>query len=374
MGMILASVVVSLLPQNGPHGGSQSPAAVGIREATAKAPPKAVGAVEARLDSGLVLVASGSPDRSYGLGDGGVRTDGDGVAMRTVAGECRTPGGVHVECQREGTRLTFPSGRELLLAPDGFVHLRDGAVAGPFEGGIELQLLDGACVRFALGESRRAPIAEVVVTAGGEARRLWRRTDRIDEPAGGAWLGDRVFCLGDGGALYRALALGPVVTLQRVLAPRAAANAPEARLALQVDGMVHSLRQLIDARERTANPDALAECQLVLDNAAVVFPTDTTAPPRISTSPLQFLLRAGYDLRFEVVGGDIRMLMARHEQRPFAEWQLGYGASVRCVEPVMQPIGAPVWLPIVAPTLQPRLQRLELVRAVQVLHALAGSR
>ncbi len=406
MGQILALFVPLLLPQQpvpaaapavppavsvpapatGSPPGAPVPAAAGaiprrpLAASPARAPavpaafvsdPGAV--IPAALDSGLVLLADGAaPGRSFRLGDGGIGAiDPDGAALPGERGECTTPGGVHVQCRKEGVKLTFASGRELLWAPDGFLHLRDGTVAGPFESGVELRLLDGCSVRIDRGASRRTPITEVVVaTEAGVAVRLWRRAEAVREPGGTAWSGERLFCLGDGGALYRALALGPVITLERVLVPTGALGVPLRRVALDTGAIARSLQLLRESRARIADPTAVAEIGLVLDNHAAVWPAAGAPPARIGSSPLLYLLPAGYELRFQVQGGDVRLQMARHQQRPFVEWQLGYGAAVRCVEAAMQPTGNFVAMPPMAPGLRPRLERHELGQAIAVLSAL----
>ena len=80
-----------------------------------------------------------------GLGAGGVASI-TGRTCFTDDDDVLTPGGVRVVCRTAGVKLVFPSGRELLVAPDGYLHLRGGEVGGPFRGGVELWLADGARV------------------------------------------------------------------------------------------------------------------------------------------------------------------------------------------------------------------------------------
>ena len=61
----------------------------------------------------------------FGLGGGGVDGGQGGLRFHATDG-CITPGGVHVACRDAGVKLTFPSGRTLLVAADGGVHLRSG--------------------------------------------------------------------------------------------------------------------------------------------------------------------------------------------------------------------------------------------------------
>jgi hypothetical protein len=272
-------------------------------------------------------------------------------------------------------KLTFASGREVLFAPDGWLHLRDGSAEGPLPGGVELRLLDGACVRIARSSSRRARIGDVdVVTAEGEGVCLWRRGDAVREPARGDWNSERMFCLGDGGAIYRAVALGPMVMLQRALAPRGDPR-PEARLCLQVEPLLESLRGLLDTRAAAENPQAMAEVRLVLDNAARVLAADGPPPPRIRTDPLQFLLFAGYDLRLSPEEADVRLELARHGEPPFVEWRLGYISTVQVADAGMRPSNQRVPVNASLPELRPRLERNDIAIALAVLAALrSGAR
>ncbi len=362
MGIVLYSLFACALLPQAPR--SSPVAADAVADSSLVAPV---------AESGLVLVARGaSLPAAFRLGDGGGEAAvaaAAGATLRGVRGTCTTPGGVQVRCQREGVKLTFPSGRELLWAPDGHLHLRDGSVGGPFEGGIELRLFDGSAVRILRGGSRRTPIESVVVVAGGDGVRLWRRGEPLFESDRGSWFGERAWCLGDGDALYRALALGPVVTLDRLLAPRDT-KLPRYRLALEVGPLLDSMQALAASRARLTDAEAVGEVSFVLANAERALPCSGPPPVRTSTSPLRFLVRSGYEFEFRLDGGDVRLRMARHGLRPFAEWQLGYGAAVCCVQGAMQPAGNLVTLAPVAPELQPRLERFELVPAITVLRGL----
>src|SRR5262245_61556737 len=58
------------------------------------------------------------PLASFGLGAGGIDAANGPGALRWSADGCTTPGGVRVQCLAVGVKLTFPTGRELLLASD----------------------------------------------------------------------------------------------------------------------------------------------------------------------------------------------------------------------------------------------------------------
>lgn len=298
----------------------------------------------AAVDTGLVFVRDGAAlMQGCMLGDGGVRARtkvaaesnarrgavASEAAFASDFGTCTTPGGVVVQCRREGVKLTFPSGRELLFAPDGNVHLRDGSVAGPFLQGLELRLSDGARVAIDRSGSRRSPIECVEVTADGESVCLYRRGNPTNEAARGAFHVPKALCLGDGGAVYRAIALGPLVTLARVLAPiEQRQSMPEHRLCLVTSSLVDSMAMLTASRARQRHPDAVAEAEVILAEQSRVFREDVPMPPRTGSSPLQFLLHAGYDLTLVEELGMVRMQIARHQGQPFLEWRLGYTTNI----------------------------------------------
>ena len=322
-------------------------------------------------DSGLVLAGPEAPGVSgFGLGDGGVRRSGGATIAVAGYGRCSTPGGVAVECRREGVKLTFPSGRELLCAPDGFLHLRDGSLTGPFAGGFELRLGDGSTVRFDLSGSRRAPIAEVVVEASGTAVRLWRRrTARRDPVRPTGWIGERLLCLGAGETLYRALALGPVVTLERVLAPKSDIDAlPQQRLALQVQPLLQSMRSLMNERTRDQS-DELLELRQFVARGPGILRQQGPDPARLGTDPLVFLLRGDYEIEFVSTRSSLRMRLRRPRRPPFVEWQLGYGTSACCVE-ASRRTGRAIAVAAMVPELAVREQRNELGQALAVFKAL----
>ena len=292
------------------------------------------------VDTGLVVVQRGvALAQGCLLGDGGVRAAEKSVVeagarrgaravdatFRSDVGTCTTPGGVVVHCRREGVKLTFPSGRELLYAPDGHMHLRDGTEAGPFHQGVELRLSDGTTVAIDRSGSRRSPIECVEVTAAGEAVCLYRRGNPTHEKARVAFRVPPVFCLGDGGSLYRVIALGPLVTFARVLAPMDQVRLmPEHRLCVLEGALVDSMSMLAASRARQRHPESVAEIELILAEEGRVFRSDMPMPPRTGSSPLQYLLHSGYDLTLVEELGMVRMQLARHERQPFLEWRLGY--------------------------------------------------
>lgn len=335
-----------------------------------------VAAAPRRPDGGLWLVGPAAEGfRGLGLGDGGVAAagGGGGTLQPDARGACTTPGGILVECRREGVRLVFPSGCELLCAPDGFLHLRDGGAAGPFPGGFELLLGDGSAVCVRLGSSRRVPITSVRVTAGGRALELWDRREPVAEPVRAQrWVGERLLCLGDGGALYRPLALGPLLTLERVLVPEAAAaHLPPVRLALHTAPVRASIEAMAGDRS-IRESRAWTRLAAVLEHADRVW-DERFPPPRIASSPLRFRLPGELDLEFVQGGAELSMRLRRPGEPAFAEWVLGYGARARCLLEDGRWIGRAVAV-AGAGDLAAREPRNELARAFGVLRALAGGR
>lgn len=337
-------------------------------------------------DTGLVVVQRGTT-LAHGclLGDGGVRAIQAPVAeatsrggaraveasLRSDIGTCTTPGGVVVQCRREGVKVAFASGRELLYAPDGHMHLRDGSVAGPFLNGVELRLADGSSVAIDRSGSRRSPIECVEVRHGEDATCVYRRGNPTREAARGVFRLPIVFCLGDGGSLYRAIALGPLVTMERALVPQEQRELmPERRLCVFAGPLADSMEQLCASRAQQRHPETVQELRLILSELASVFRSDAPMPPRTGSDPLQFLLHAGYDLRFVQQKGLVRMQLARNQQEPFVEWRLGYGTAICGVSATTEEgSGAEVVAPPM-PDLQAQLQYHEIDAAMNVVSSL----
>lgn len=354
-----------------------------VAQPAGKQPARATVAV----DTGLVVVHDGvSLSKGCLLGDGGVVAATRSVAeassrrgaraseapFRSQAGTCTTPGGVVVQCRREGVKLTFPNGRELLYAPDGHMHLRDGSEAGPFLAGIELRLADGTAVAIDRSGSRRAPIECVEVRNADESVCLFRRGNPTSEDARGAFRLPVAMCLGDGGSVYRAIALGPLVTLDRLLTPlESQMSMPERRLCVLAGPLVDSMELLCASRAQRRHPESVQQLQLILSELESVFRKDAPMPPRTGSDPLQYLLHAGFDLRFAQEKGLVRMQLARNGAEPFVEWRLGYATSICGMSATTEEgSGAEVVAPPM-PDLQAQLQYHEIDSAIHVVAALA---
>lgn len=305
------------------------------------------------------------PLRAFGLGDGGLKNARVTGALRWADGGCVTPAGIRIECLRAGVKLTFPTGRELLFAPDGALHLRDGTAGGPFPTGVELRLGDGTSVRVKLSQAQRIRVRDVVVQHGRRALRPYRKGKLVREIARpGFWGGPRVCCCGDGGELYRAIALGPLVTLDRVLVPQdRLEDAPSERLVVLTRPLLDALSELT-RRHRTPEPDvkrAVAAVNATVQRGQQIFPSGKKLR-RAEHDNLRWLLRGGFELELALDGprAPRLSLFAGRSIRPMVEWSLGINSAVFLNNPRSDQPGASRWrgngvaLPRTVLDLQPR--------------------
>lgn len=314
----------------------------------------------------------------FGLGDGGLGADRQ--PLRWTEAGCVTPGGVQVECLAVGVKLTFSSGRELLVAPDGNVHLRSGEVAGPFPAGLELWLADGTSVRITLVPGAKERLRDVVV--GDRERRLqpWRRGEPASEIVrNAAWSGLRFVCCGDGGDVYRAIALGPLLVLDRVLvAAERREAAPRERLVVLATPLVQSLRVM---QNQHREPDAavrkaMTAIAAVADRGDLLFPVGGQLA-RAEHDRLRWLLRGGFELQLDLAGpmAPRLQLFAGESPLPMVEWTLREDAAAFLTNPREDQAGKR-WhgngtrLPRVAPELQARDDLFERGQALRVIERL----
>jgi hypothetical protein len=326
----------------------------------------------------LVAAAEPLPGAAFGLGDGGIAKTFDELAWRDT--DCVTPGGVVVACRSAGVKLTFPSGRELLLAPDGFLHLRSGERAGPFAAGVELRLGDDSLVRIVLNPSQAERLRDVVVIAGHSILQPWRKGARCRE-AGRAtdWPGQHLYCAGDGGDVFTAVALGPLVVLDRVLvATDRAAATPRERLALVVEPLQESLQRMprmhqtrdADVRGAVAVVAAVAERRTTTFHAGALL-------PRLERERMRWGLPDGNELELSLDHAEPRLfLFARQATVPLLEWRFGNSPVAFLTNPKPQQAdtssvhGNGARLLRVADDLQASSERFERAAAVQVLERL----
>jgi hypothetical protein len=290
--------------------------------------PVAATATRPVLQPEVVLAAAADPVplAEFGLGSGGFDT-AEPHALRWSKDGCTTAGGARIECQSVGVKLTFPSGRELLVGSDGRVHLRSGEFAGPFASGLELRLGDGSSVRILLSQGSRERLRDVQVVDGERVLQPWRRgeaTTWIERP--GHWAGLRFCCGGDGGDLYRAIALGPLVVLERVLvAADRADQTPSERLVVLTAPLLQSLAGL-PRQHRQPDPQVrhvVTAVAAIADRGDAIFPAGA-ALPRAEKDALRWLLRGGYELQLDLDGpmAPRLSLFAGRSPRPIVEWTL----------------------------------------------------
>lgn len=316
------------------------------------------------------------PVAAFGLGDGGIPPGARGE-LRSHAGGSTTPGGVRIDCREAGVKLTFPSGRELLLAADGHLHLRGGEVGGPFPTGVELRLADGAWVRVLLAPSSRQRLRQVVVGHGERVLLPWSGGGPADDVGRtGGWAGARLVCCGDGGDLYRVVALGPLLVLDRELvAAERAAQAPRERLVVATAPLVASLATMQrqhrepDAAVRTA----IGAIAVVAERADAIFPAGA-ALRRVERQRLRWRLPAGFELQLDL-DGPLAPRMSLHvgdRALPLVEWTLRADSAAYLTNPRVDQAGRR-WhgngtrLPRVATELQARVDRFEREQALRVV-------
>lgn len=300
--------------------------------------PKVVPRTPAVLLPEVVLAGSADPVpvAEFGLGDGGV--GGERQALRWTANGCTTPGGVRIECRPVGVKLSFPSGRELLVAADGHLHLRSGEVAGPFPAGLELRLGDGAAVRIVLAQGPRDRLRDVTVVADERVVSPWRRGEAVtwvDRPS--HWAGLRMCCCGDGGDIYRAIALGPLVVLERILVPAEREPAtPGQRLVVLTAPLMQSLSVM---QRQHRQPDAavrraVATVAAVVDRADGIFPAGASLF-RAQPDELRWLLRGGFELQLDLEGpmAPRLCLFTGQSPKPMVEWTLNADAAAFLANP-----------------------------------------
>lgn len=316
------------------------------------------------------------PVHDFGLGDGGVERRLRELSFHPEDG-CVTPGGVHVACRAVGVKLKFPSGRELLVAPDGALHLRSGEAAGPYRAGLELMLGDGSTVRVTLAQGRSDRVRDVLVSAGKRALQPWRRGKPAKKSTSVKhWSGIRVACCGDGGDLYRPMAIGPLVVLDRILVPKERlAETPRERLVLLTDPIRRSLARMPRQHRETDAPvrRAVAAIAAVADRGEMIFPGGA-ALRRAEHDRLRWLLGGGFELQLDAdkAGKPRLQLFAGQSPLPMVEWLLSASTAAYMLNPRRDQLGKR-WhgngtrLPVAVPALQVRDYLSELPHALEVI-------
>lgn len=291
----------------------------------------------------LIALPGASLTEAAGLGDGGmapapVRGDRS-TPGRLPDGTLRTRGGVVVEAREEGVKLTFASGREMLFMRDGYLHLRGGEHAGPFGAGIEFTFANGEKLRIVRSGSGRAPLEEVLLVDGEHAVRTWGRAGEVHElvvPQG--WAGPRVLCAGHGDAVYRAVAVGPLLVLDAALLPAVDGEGlPRQRIVLAGDALAASLAALPGSVPRRRHDEEEMKGVVALAEASSrIFAPARRPPLRVEDGALRWSMHNGFELSLEVTDHGPSRLVLHRGAAPdgLVEWQLGPVTSLRlCVPP-----------------------------------------
>ncbi len=289
-------------------------------------------------------VGGALPLQRLGLGDGGL--DGDRLAAAGPRlGRTRTPGGVLVRAQAQGVKLDFPSGAELLAAPDGWLHGRDDRAHVARSGTYELWLADGTRVRIGLAGPRR-PLAKVECIAGSRSLVLFRgRRPQLQWVAAPPPAPITVAVLGRGDVLYRAAATGPILTLERLVCPPAARRVyPEHRVVLAGAPLAASLVAL-PARvppkplEFPAAPAIAAE---VARAAGVLFPTGFRERPPRAVGEVLFELSGGLRLWIdEEPEHGLALALGPPAGEAVVEWRCGSRTTLQLMRPPAEDDGGP---------------------------------
>lgn len=298
--------------------------------ALAPQPPSPAAIVSGALIDGRLPLAA------LGLGEGGIGAPV--VDPRSASfGEYVTPGGVLVRVKAAGVKLDFPSHAEVLIAPDGSVHLRSGEHTLPSLGTLEVWLADGTRLRVQPGSGQGSPPRGVQVVAGDDAIELWRGTlpmQRRCRPGSNAVL--RLLALGSGDVWYRADVLGPLIALERVLAQGDAGGLPERRVVISGDVLAASLRMLPAHVPTTAvqQPHAPKVAAALAIAASDLFAPGSIERPPGAVGALVFELPGG--MRLAVVDhgeNDLRLALHAGSDVPVVEWLIGFRTSLHLLRP-----------------------------------------
>jgi hypothetical protein len=298
----------------------------------------------------LVLVGdpASAPWSDFGLGDGGTKPpDPNGMRWATDAGLV-SPGGVRIDCRGAGVKLTFPTGRELLFAGDGWLHLRSEARGGPYPFGAELWLGDGSRLQVRLQPGASPPLRDVALVCDRQAAVPWQRGAPARTATGaGAWASVRLACFGDGGDVFRTIALGPVLVLDRVLvAADREPRVPRQRLAVATTAMQEALLRL--PRLHTGTEAALraaADALRTLAEASAMVLPEGAELPRLESGQLRWGLGGGCELGLDLEAerGPLLQLFAPEATRPLVEWTLADPSAAYLTNPFADTPGALRW-------------------------------
>jgi hypothetical protein len=262
--------------------------------------------------------------QSMALGDGGVAKERSKL-VSLARGRVRTPGGVLVQAQTEGVKLTFPNRNALLITPGGRMHLRTGEMTLAHLKGVRLLLADGSVVTARRAPGGRQPLSSVEVEVDGRSHRIWNTRARAWNASHvGAFPGPALLALGDGRVLYRAIPVGPMVVLERILCPRPQRSCyAKVRLAIVGDVLAASLRRLPQhaPRRSVQFPQARTAADKLAALSNKIFPARMVPRPAGAVGELWFELPA--DFRLKVAAEDHRVVLGLYRgstATPAVEW------------------------------------------------------
>jgi hypothetical protein len=141
-----------------------------------------------------------------------------------------------------------------------------------------------------------------------------------------------VSCCGDGGDLYRTIALGSLLVLDRVLVPQSREEvAPKERLVVLTQPLLESLTRMPRQHREPDAPvrQAVAAVTAVADKGGIIFPAGA-ALRRVEREQLRWRLEAGFELQLDLDGPMAPRLQLFTGRAPVAmvEWTLrGDGAA-----------------------------------------------
>lgn len=334
------------------------------------------------LPGQLVLLDGGQhlPLPALGLGDGGVQASDPNGPSWTEDG-ILSPGGVQIVCRAVGVKLKWPSGRELLFSSDGRLHLRSGEHTDPMPFGAELWLGDGSRLQVRLQPGETPPLRSALLTHANTAAVIWRRGIAVrDTATANPFLGPHLGCLGDGGDVYRIVALGPLVVLDRLLvAEDRMATVPRQRLALFTAPLHEALQRLPRAHTGTEAPlrAAIDALRALAEHAHELLPLSTPLP-RVDTAQLRWQIggRCELGLDLDADRGPTLQWYAPEAGRPMVEWTLTERPTAYLTNPFDDRPTADRWygngvrLDAVASALQVRPGTPERGQALQALRDL----
>lgn len=282
---------------------------------------------EGRLSLGQLHLGNG------GLGDKRVNL------QHAEQGRILSPGGVLIRVKRQGVKLDFPSGSELLISPRGRIHLRGGESTAPaMASGLELVLADDSRLRVYPSVSSRGQFrAEFLV----EGRRitLWDRVKRIVEAGHKPdFRGRTLLVLGDGRSLYSPVWLGPILVLEQALCPlQLQGRMPNKRVMLIGELLAKSLLALKHTipRKTVEFPQAPEAVSTLARMVPQLFPEGALRELFANDGTMQIALFNSFRIRVTVGESQtvfIRLLRGS-SRVPVVEWTISSRTRLQLVRP-----------------------------------------